>query len=266
MSTELFSLKNRVVVITGAQGLLGRAYTAAVIAAGGRVAALDIVHAELPDYPAGSLLRLTCDVRDRAALAHALDAIQAHFNAAPYGLVNNAGLDSPPDAPAGVNGAFETYPESAWRDMLDVNLTGAMLCCQVFGGAIARAGAGSIVNIGSIYGVVSPDQSLYQYRRDKGEAFFKPAAYSASKAALIGLTRYLAAYWAGAGVRVNILIPAGVENGQDEAFKSAYTARLPLERMARPNEYDGSIIYLLSDASAYMTGSVMTVDGGWTAL
>jgi len=148
---------------------------------------------------------------------------------------------------------------------MDVNVKGVMLCCQVFGAAMAKAQRGSIINIGSIYGVVSPDQSLYEYRRTKGEAFYKPAAYSASKSALYTLTRYLATYWA-PHVRVNILTLAGVFNHQDPAFLETYQRRMPMRRMARADEYGGALVFLLSDASSYMTGAELRLDGGWTAL
>ena len=138
---------------------------------------------------------------------------------------------------------------------MSVNVKGTLLCCQVFGGAMAARGKGSIVNIASIYGMVSPDQSLYQYRRDRGEMFYKPVAYSASKSALYNLTRYLATYWGGKGVRVNTLTLGGVFNNQDPAFLERYNAKVPLGRMADVSEYNGVVQFLLSDAASYVTGS-----------
>lgn len=266
--SERFSLGGKVVVLTGAQGQLGRAFTRALLDAGARVAALDLAapHAELQALADPDRLRLiSADVTDRATLEAALAGIEAAWSA-PHGLVNNAGLDSPPGAPAAENGPFETYPEDSFDRIMAVNAKGPLLCCQVFGAAMARAGRGSIVNIGSVYGQVSPDQALYQYRRDRGETFFKPVAYSVSKSALLNLTRYLAAYWGKDGVRVNTLTFAGVFNHQDPAFLDAYVRKTPLGRMAEPADYEGPLVFLLSDAARYMTGADLVVDGGFLAL
>ena len=266
---DLFDLTGRVVVVTGASGQLGKQFCTALLQRGARVVALDqVADADRASHLLGAghdqILPLRVDVTDRAGLEAALDVVEQRFGV-PYGLVNAAALDSPPGAPAAENGPFETYPESSWDRVMAVNVKGTMLTCQVVGGRMAAAGRGSIINVSSIYGVVSPDQRLYEYRRAGGEEFFKPVAYSASKSAVLNLTRYLATYWAKSNVRVNTVTFGGVFNNQDEQFLAGYTARVPLGRMARPDEYNGAIVFLLSDASSYMTGSNLVLDGGWTA-
>jgi NAD(P)-dependent dehydrogenase (short-subunit alcohol dehydrogenase family) len=148
---------------------------------------------------------------------------------------------------------------------MEVNVKGTFLCCQVVGARMADTGRGSIVNVSSIYGMLSPVQELYDFRRRDGETFFKPVAYSVSKSALYNLTRYLATYWAKSGVRVNTLTPAGVWNEQPREFLEAYTARLPIGRMAQVEEIVGPVVFLASDASSYVTGANLIVDGGWSA-
>ena len=184
----------------------------------------------------------------------------------PTVIVNNAAIDSPPSAPLEENGPFEDYPEESWDKVIDVNLKGVYLCCQVFGAVMAKAGKGSIINIASIYGVVAPDQNLYDYRRARGEVFYKPIAYSVSKSGILNLTRYLAVYWAKQNVRVNSLTIAGVFNNQEQAFLDAYCGRIPVGRMASIDEYNGSVLFLASKASLYMTGANLVIDGGWTAI
>ncbi len=266
-----FQLDGRVVVVTGALGQLGSAFVAALLEAGARVAALDLsddpVRARTPLPQAGPerLLLLAADVTSRPSLQAALARIEAAWGP-PFGLINNAAIDAPPDAPAEENGPFETYPEGSLDRMLEVNVKGVVFCCQVFGAAMARAGRGSIANIASIYGLVAPDQGLYQYRRDRGEAFYKPVGYSVTKSALMNLTRYLAVYWGAKGVRVNTLTFAGVFAGQEPAFLDPYTKKVPLGRMAEPEDYQGPVVFLMGDASRYMTGANLVVDGGFTAL
>lgn len=266
----LFSVADEIVVVTGAFGQLGSSYVRAFLSRGARVVALDRVVdergvAEKFGGPADRLVCIKADVTDKASLAAALDAIKRKFGA-PTVLINNAAIDTPPNAPAEENGPFETYPEESFDRVMSVNVKGSYLPCQVFGGAMAERGKGSIVNVSSIYGLVSPDQSIYEYRRQRGEEFYKPVAYSVSKSAIYNLTRYLAAYWGKAGVRVNTVTLAGVFNNQDRGFLDAYTARIPIGRMANANEYDGVVLFLASPASSYMTGANLLVDGGWCAI
>jgi len=270
MGKDLFSLKDRIVVITGGMGQLGQHCARALLDYGARVAILDLparvekLKDKLAGHPGSDFMFLRADVTSKSSLEAALHEIERQWGI-PHALINNAALDSPPDAAAEENGPFESYPESSWDEVMKVNIKGVFLCCQVFGGQMAEAGRGSIVNICSIYGVVSPDQRIYRYRWSEGQTFYKPAAYSASKSALLNLTRYLATYWADRNVRVNTLTPGGVFNYQDKEFLEGYCARVPLGRMAREDEYNGAIIFLLSDASSYMTGSNLVIDGGWTA-
>lgn len=263
MTTDPFSVADRIAVVTGGLGLLGRHYARALGERGARVAILD--RTDDPGMEAGDrLMPIKADVTDRTDLEAALEAIRARWGT-PDVLVNNAALDSPPSAPVEENGPFETYPEASFDRVMDVNVKGVFLCCQVFGGAMAGAGRGSIINISSIYGVVSPNQGLYEYRRRRGETFYKPVAYSVSKSALLNLTRYLATYWARQGVRVNTLTLAGVFNDQAPEFLEAYADHIPIGRMAEPDEYNGAVLFLASDASRYMTGANLVIDGGWTA-
>lgn len=259
MNDRLFDVDGRVVVITGGGGRLGGRFARTLVERGARVAVLDLEPGAID-----GAVPMACDVTDRGALVDALSRIESDLGV-PDGLINGAALDSHSDAPAEENGPFETYPLESWEAVMGVNTTGVMLACQVFGGRMAEAGRGSIVNIGSTYGVVSPDQNVYAYRRRRGETFYKPVAYSASKSALYNLTRYLATYWGPNGVRVNIVTFGGVAAGQDAEFVAEYERRVPLGRMAEEDDYDGSVVFLLSDASRYMTGANLVIDGGWTA-
>ncbi len=204
------------------------------------------------------------DVTDRGAIERATDEVAREWGT-PHVLVNAAALDSPPDAPPEEVGPVEKYPEESFDEVMDVNVKGTFLCCQVMGARMAAEGRGSIVNISSVYGMLSPVQDLYEFRRRGGEEFFKPIAYSVSKSALYNLTRYLATYWAKSGVRVNTLTLAGVWNDQPKEFLEAYTARMPLGRMAEAREVVGPVVFLASDASSYVTGANLVADGGWTA-
>lgn len=268
-TTNLFDVADAVAIVTGACGQLGHQYVGALLARGARVVGLDLADgprsASLAEAYRGTYRFVAGDITDRESLVRALAEVREAFGV-PTVLVNNAAIDSPPSAPPAENGPFETYPEASWDRVLDVNLKGTFLSCQVFGAAMADAGQGSIVNIASIYGVVSPDQSLYEYRRQRGEVFFKPVAYSASKSGVLNLTRYLATYWARRGVRVNSLTIAGVFNHQEQAFLDAYCQRIPIGRMADADEYNGALLFLASKASRYMTGSNLVIDGGWTAI
>ena len=260
MTDPLFDLSGRVAVVTGGLGQLGRVYAAGLAERGMRVATYYIASGDAPE----GVRAYEVDITDRAAIEQALRGIETEWEA-PHVLVNNAALDSPPDAPVEEVGPFEDYPEASFDAVMDVNVKGTLLCCQAVGGAMAREGRGSIVNVSSVYGLLSPVQDLYAFRRDRGETFVKPVAYSVSKSAILNLTRYLATYWAKAGVRVNTLTLAGVWNDQPTEFLEAYAARVPIGRMLEASEALGAVVFLASDASSYVTGANVVVDGGWSA-
>lgn len=265
----LFDVSREIVLITGVSGQLGSEYARTFLERGAHVVGLDIRPPTGNDWIQAKYSRYfmfcTADVTSKASLRRVLAQVIENFGS-PTVLINNAAIDSPPSALPEENGPFEDYPDASWDKVIEVNLKGVYLCCQVFGAAMATAGKGSIINVASIYGMVSPDQNLYEYRRKRGEVFFKPAAYSASKSGILNLTRYLAVYWAKRNVRVNSLTIAGVFNNQEQAFLDVYCARIPVGRMAGADEYNGSILFLASPASQYMTGSNLVVDGGWTAI
>jgi len=266
---QLFDVSREIVLITGVSGQLGGEYARAFLQCGARVAGLDIrpsAYSEVLSHDYSDRFHyLVADVTNKGSLENALAEANRQFGPLTV-LVNNAAIDSPPSAPPEENGPFEDYPEASWDKVMDVNLKGVHLCCQVFGGAMARAGGGSIINIASIYGIVSPDQDLYEYRRQRGETFYKPVAYSVSKSGILNMTRYLAVYWAKKNVRVNTLTIAGVFNNQEQAFLDGYCGRIPVGRMASASDYNGAVLFLASSASRYMTGSNLVVDGGWTAI
>lgn len=268
---DLFSLRDKTAVITGGMGQLGQEYSCALAQYGARVAVFDISDApgiEIPEF--GRLFRdervrlFRADITKKNDVSRALSQVEGVWDT-PHILVNNAAIDSPPDAPLSENGPFESYPRESLDKVIEVNLKGTFICCQVIGGAMAEKGRGSIINISSTYGVLSPNQDIYEYKRAEGQQWYKPAAYSVTKAGVLNLTRYLATYWAKKGVRVNTLTPGGVFNNQEKAFLDEYQKRIPMGRMARSDEMNGAIVFLASEASSYMTGANVIVDGGWTA-
>lgn len=264
-----FDLHGKVALVTGATGLLGKEHCLALSAAGATVVVADL-DAKKCDALASAIGKgafgVALDVTSRASLEAGLATVLRRHGALDV-LVNNAAVNDMFEDPALATeqSRFENYPEAMWRRMFDVNVTGIFLCSQVFGTEMARRGRGSIINIASTYGIVGPDQSLYQ-RADGSQAFYKSPAYPATKGAVIAFTRFLAANWGKQGVRVNTLSPGGVENSQDGYFIASYSSRTPLGRMARPDDYHGAIVFLASDSSAYMTGANLVVDGGWTSV
>jgi NAD(P)-dependent dehydrogenase (short-subunit alcohol dehydrogenase family) len=230
-------LRGRVAVVTGALGNLGPVWTAALVAEGATVVGIDLRARDGV---------LEGDVTDRASLERVLAE-----TGTPSILVNNAGIDAPPGGDQGDFGRT-----------LEVNVTGLYNSTQVFGQAMCEAGGGSIVNVGSLYASIAPIPALYDHIEPP---FTKPAAYGASKAAVVNLTRYFARLWGPYGVRVNALSPGGVRGGQDAEFVRKYSERVPLGRMAEAGDLVGALLFLVSDASAYVTGQELRVDGGFTA-
>ena len=244
---------------------MGAEFVRGFLKAGAKVAAFDInlknPKGSLKNIQSKDLILVKVDITHKDSLKKGLARVISYFGD-PDVLVNNAALDTPPNTSQFNTGPFETYPEELWDTMIKVNLKGMFLSCQVIGGYMAKKQSGRIINISSIYGMLSPDQSIYEYKK---EPFFKPVAYSVSKSGVLNLTRYLATYWAKKSVRVNTLTFAGVFNHQDENFLKNYTKKVPLARMADPHEYVGPVLFLASEASSYMTGANMIVDGGYSS-
>jgi NAD(P)-dependent dehydrogenase (short-subunit alcohol dehydrogenase family) len=271
MSTDsLFRLDGRTALVTGATGILGRRICHALAESGANLVAFDILGdqavalaSDLAAEHGVGALGLEVDVSDPQSIAKGLSQAVDRFKHI-HVLHNNAASKS-----SDLNeffAPFEEYSLDQWREVMSVNIDGMFLMAQAVGKHMVQAGLkGSIIQTSSIYGVVGPDQRIYEGSHYLGRQINTPAVYSASKAAVIGLTRYLATYWGSAGIRVNALTPGGVESGQNDVFSQRYSARVPLGRMARDDEMTGALIFLASDASSYMTGQNLIVDGGLTA-
>jgi len=265
VSDGLFRLDNQIAIVTGACGKLGPVWAEALLDAGARVAAF-----ELPGAPASAsftalaprVTRIDCDVTSRPSIEAAMAQVTEQMGE-PSVLVNNAGVDQPAESGT-TRSRIENLSIDQVRRMVEVNLLGTFQMLQVAGGAMAARGAGSIINIGSLYASVSPDQRFYEHI--PGDVpFLKSPAYGASKAAVVNMTKYFATLWASRGVRVNTLSPGGVLGGQDESFKAKFDARVPLGRMAGPGDLKGPLVFLASSAASYVTGHELRVDGGFTA-
>lgn len=266
----MFKLNDEVAVVTGALGRLGPVWVEALLDAGARVVAVDLPDAVSSTAfeavsnraPASRLLRVHCDITNRQMILSALEEIRMVLGV-PSILVNNAGIDQPPDKPDDRYKAAD-FPVDVFRRMVDVNITGTFLSTQVFGSEMADRERGSIINIGSLYASVSPDQHFYDHLSGDPQ-FLKMPSYGASKAAVVNLTKYFSTLWGDRGVRVNALSPGGVKAGQDEMFVKKYSQRVPLGRMAEAGDLRGPLVFLASDAAAYITGINLRVDGGFTA-
>ena len=269
---QKFDLTGQVAVVTGGAGLLGFEFCRTLAEAGAQVIladldeqaavrAAEILHsAGLKVYPVGM------DVTSKASVGEMVATAVRQFARLDI-LVNSAALDPKfdPQHQGGHSQSFEAFSVEAWNQALSVNLTGAFLCCQAAAQPMLEQGHGVFINICSTYGLVGPDQRLYERQGEQGPRQYKPVYYSVTKAGILGLTRYLATYYAGKNIRANALTPGGVYNNHDDVFLKAYSARAVMGRMAQRDEMNGALLFLASDASSYMTGANLVVDGGWTA-
>jgi len=275
VTTERFDLTGRVALITGGAGLLGRQHAAALADAGAHVVLVDLV-ADQADSAAQEVTQLTnvaaigiaADITVKGDVERMVATTLARFGRLDI-LINNAAMTvkGGGDRSDQYFARFEDYPQDLWEKALQVNLTGTFLCCQAVGRQMVAQQRGVILNIASDVGTISPDHRIYEgvVSPHTGKPFNTPASYATTKAGVINLTRYLATYWANDGIRVNALSPGGVLADHDPQFVRNLTDRIPLGRMARKDEYRGAVLFLVSDASSYMTGANLIVDGGRTA-
>ena len=272
---ELFSLKDKVIIITGATGLLGKKHAEVVACYGGTPILLDLSQQavndfanELNDKYKVNSIGFAIDVTDEKAIENNVKQLIEEFGKID-GLVNNAANNPKVEESNEINfSRLENFPLNIWNEDISVGLTGSFLCAKHYGFAISQnPDGGSIVNISSDLGLIAPDQRLYakdDVSDDKQNV--KPVTYSVVKTGLIGLTRYLATYWADKNVRCNAMCPGGVENGQPKDFLKEVNKRIPMGRMANADEYQGALLWMLSDASSYLNGAIVPIDGGRTVL
>lgn len=266
---NLFSLTGKVAVVTGGAGLLGQVFCQALVTAGANVAIIDLdkqaadkTAATIKKAETQKVIAVECDITSPESVSAMVKTVVTQLGGIDILLNNAASKGSSLDqffAP------FENYSLQAWREVMAVNIDGLFLVAQSVGSQMKKQGGGSIIQVSSIYGVVAPDQRIYQGSEYNGRPINTPAVYSVSKAAVLGLTSYLSTYWADSKIRVNTLTPGGIESGQNSAFNQKYSNRVPLGRMGEASELTGALIYLASDASSYVTGQNIIVDGGLSA-
>lgn len=262
---DKFRLDGKVALVTGGAGILGRRFCKGLAEAGARVAVVDLDASQAQscaDELGGESSGFGCDISDPASVKTCVSAILERFGAIDI-LHNNAATKSR-DVRAFFT-PFEEYSYETWREVMSVNIDGMFLMAQAVGRHMVSTGRkGAVIQTASIYGLVGPDSRIYEGSEYLGGPINTPAVYAASKAAVVGLTRWLATHWATAGIRVNCLVPGGVSSGQNSAFSDLYASRVPMARMAEADEMVPALLYLASDASSYVTGQVLAVDGGWT--
>jgi NAD(P)-dependent dehydrogenase (short-subunit alcohol dehydrogenase family) len=268
-SQEIFNLSGKVALVTGALGLIGKEHCKALAQAGATVIVADLSIAQCVDFAStlGSHSKgIALEITVESEVEKCADWVEKEFGRLDI-LVNNAAINDHFQTSSDLLSlsSFENYPVDMFQKSWEVNVKGLFLCSQKFGKIMLKNKQGSIINIASTYGVVGPDQSLYKDENGQ-QLFFKTPAYPTTKGAVINFTRYLAAYWGEQGIRVNTLSPGGVENGQTDFFMQQYSAKTLLKRMAKPDDYAGALVFLASDASSYMTGANLVVDGGFTTI
>ena len=266
---NLFDLTGKVAIVTGALGLIGQTHCRALANAGARVVVADLDAQACQEFAstlAHQAVGMSIDISAEIKVVEAATWIEEHLGRLDI-LVNNAAINDHFQSSADILSvsSFENYPLEMFQKSWEVNVMGLFLCAQKFGKIMLKNQGGSIINIASTYGIVGPDQSLYQNEYGD-QVFYKTPAYPTTKGAVINFTRYLAAYWGEKGIRVNTLSPGGVENGQTDIFIQKYAAKTSLKRMALPTDYAGALVFLASDASSYMTGANLVVDGGFTSI
>jgi len=264
-----FELKDKVALVTGALGLIGKEHCRALIDAGAQVivADLNFTNCQLFCQVLGpKSFPLSVNISEKQSIQQAVKQLEYTFEKIDI-LVNNAAINDHFSTDANVlnQSSFENYPVDLLEKSWEVNVKGMVMLTQALAPLLKMSKAASVINIASTYGMVGPDQSLYTNHEGQ-QLFYKTPAYPITKGAVINFTRYLAAYWGPNGIRVNTLSPGGVENGQDQVFLQKYVAKTPLRRMAKSSDYAGALVFLASDASAYMTGANLVVDGGFTSI
>lgn len=263
------TLDGKVFIITGGAGFLGLKHAEALLEAGARVALFDVSEnaepkaRELAETHGKDIRGYRVDIASKEEVERAVARVVADFGSL-HGLINNAAINPQMDRADGAPaGAFETLSRAQWDLEISVGLTGAFLMAQAVGARLAAQGSGVILNVASDLAVIAPDQRIYVDPANPEARSFKPATYSVIKHALVGLTKYLATYWADKGIRVNAISPGGVyKEGADPGFVARVSKLIPLGRMARPDEYEAAVVFLCSDASSYMTGQNLIMDGG----
>ena len=271
---NLFSLSGKIVVITGAVGLLGEKHAEAVAAYGGTPVlldlsqtAVDLLAEKLNKQYRVNAVGFSVDITDEEQVRITSNEVFKRFGKVD-GLVNNAANNPKVEETSEKNfSRLENFPLNIWEQDIAVGLTGSYLCTKYFGFQISQnKNGGSIVNISSDLGVMAPDQRLYEEEGvERIQQNVKPVTYSVVKSGIIGLTRYLSTYWVEENVRCNAMCPGGVENGQPESFLNKVHSRIPMNRLAKSDEYQGTLLWMLSDASSYLNGAIVSVDGGRTA-